>query len=155
MSYHKLGFLRTYWKYSRAYLKRLLLRKSSKNTMCDYTRIEPEKNDVLQAGLNFLEKSRDSNGSVRRSQSHEVVNPQAACTVSVGDAVHDMLKKAVKENEVFMRQIRHEEDFCLRWHRSRKRRGAVCEEDVLERDGLLELLQRYTQLMHLQAYSLI
>ena len=76
-------------------------------------------------------------------------------TVSVQVAVQIMLKKAVKENEDFMGQISHKEDFLLRAHGSRKRRGAACEENVLERDGLLELLKTYMKLMHLRAYSLI
>ena len=128
---------------------------NKKDIMCDYTRIKHDKDEILQAGLNFLDRSAEANGNAKRRQSLEELNSHPDYTVSVQVAVQIMLKKAVKQNEDFMRQISHKEDFLLRAHGSRKRRGAACEENVLERDGLLELLKTYMKLMHLRAYSLI
>ena len=35
------------------------------------------------------------------------------------------------------------------------RRGAICEENLMERKGLIKLLRKYLKLQHLQEYSLI
>ena len=139
------------------YLKRILssLKRSQKIIMCDYTKLKPDKDEILQAGLKFLERSREATGEIKRSQDKEMGNQHLNDTEPMRETVQVMLKKAVKENDAFLSHIDNEEDVYCKRHRWRERRRAVCEEDILERDGLLELLGKYSKLMHFREnYSL-
>ena len=112
--------------------------------MSDYNLIKPYKDELLQAGMSFLKKSGKANGTSKGVQGDELTNLHPHInTTSVREYVNVMLMKAVKEND---RHLSHEEDVILKTNQSRKRRGAVCEEDVLERDGLLKLLKAYAKL---------
>ena len=112
--------------------------------MSDYNLIKPYKDELLQAGMSFLKRSGKANGTAKGVQGDELNNLHPHNdTKSVREYVNVMLMKAVKEND---RHLSHEEDVILKTNQSRKRRGAVCEEDVLERDGLLKLLKAYAKL---------
>ena len=117
--------------------------------MCDYTKLESDQDEILQAGVDFLERSKEATGNDKTGcGSKEASSLHPRNTMSVGETVHAMLKKAVKENDVFMSQINDEEKVHFKGHRSKERRGAVWEEDILERDGLLELLKTYAKEKH-------
>ena len=116
--------------------------------MSDYNLIKPYRDELLQAGMSFLKRSGKANGTAKGVQGDELNNLHPHNdTKSVREYVNVMLMKAVKENDRHLSQINYDEDGFFKKNQSRKRRGAVCEEDVLERDGLLKLLKSYSKLM--------
>ena len=114
--------------------------------MCDYTLIKPYKDEILQGGLNFLRRSEKASGTVKISPGDELSNLQPHKFASVRESVTVMLMEAFKDNDRFLSQIDHVEDVFSKYNQSRKRRGAVCEEDVLEKEGLLKILKAYARL---------
>ena len=138
--------------------------------MKNYRGVKIEEEDVLQAGLEFLNRSRYIPKDLvmkvdTKIKPMNTSTQRSSDDFSAKDIAHRMLMTAVEEND---RESSHytnhnreeaegpcKEYSCSRGSLLYKRRGAVSEEQLLERDGLLRLLKKYRELLALQFFGFL
>ena len=124
-----------------------------------------KKDEVIHAGLKFLKRSKSmkvtSKGEGQTAR--EKLQRKNSCftvkeleTMTLISAVKDSDAKTHLHDE-YVTENKHAcaiNDCILDGDLMFERRNAICEENSLERNGLLKLLKDYHRLKHLQEYSL-
>ena len=110
-----------------------------------------KKEDVIEAGLNFLKRSKSSeekttNERAPHKHSYRTVRELEVMTLMVA------VGKLYNSERIYENKGK---GILVKSQPISQRRGAICEEQLLERKGLIKLLREYFRLKHLNEYSLL
>ena len=141
--------------------------------MSGYSNIKQDKREVIKAGLNWLKRS-TINGNFIGTNTLSFEDRSTELNVNarhlLEGEMYTMLMDAIVSDEKYkavppiLQCCRFSNDRCvnckgrcesLRSEGNDHRRGAMCELDPLERDGLVTLLKKYLSLKRLHSCSLL